>query len=86
MESLKQEQREGTVLARLAEKEYLPILTMNDGSAVTSENWRARRAELKALLERYSYGRTPDEPISVKGEVVREGNKRTYAGKVTKLR
>lgn len=70
------------ILDRLLEKGYPDILTMNDGSAVTAENWRARREELRELLERYSYGRTPREVPAVKGEVIREGNKRAYAGKV----
>ena len=35
----------------LKQKDYLPILTMQNGEAVTQDNWRARRAELQALLE-----------------------------------
>ena len=41
----------------LRERDYLPILTMNDGTPVTKEKWQARRAELIELLEKYSYGR-----------------------------
>ena len=41
----------------LRERDYLPILKMNDGTPVTKENWQARRAELSELLEKYSYGR-----------------------------
>ena len=41
----------------LRERDYLPILKMNDGTPVTRENWQERRAELVELLEKYSYGR-----------------------------
>lgn len=30
----------------LKERDLLPILKMNDGSVVTVENWRERRAEI----------------------------------------
>jgi len=41
----------------LREREYLPILKMNDGTHVSRENWQKRREELTELLEKYSYGR-----------------------------
>lgn len=53
----------------LAERAYLPILRMNDGRTVTRENWEERRGEMKELLEKYSYGRTPTCPVTVTGEV-----------------
>jgi len=56
----------------LAEKEYLPILQLADGTPVTAENWRERRAEMLRLLEKYSYGVTPPAPESVTGTVVEE--------------
>ncbi|MBQ9714191.1 MAG: hypothetical protein IJV83_02600 [Clostridia bacterium] len=65
----------------LKEKAYLPILKMNDGTPVTAENWRERRAELKEALEVYSYGRTPALPLRVWGEVL-EQEENAYAGKV----
>jgi len=52
----------------LAEKNYLPIDIMDDGSAVTRENWEQRRMEMLRLLMEYSYGYTPDVPVSVTGE------------------
>ncbi len=57
----------------LAERDYLPILKMNDGSEVTSENWEERRKELRELLEKYSYGHTPDVEVKVTGELIEEG-------------
>ena len=65
----------------LKEKDYLPILTMQNGEAVTKENWPARRAELQALLEEYSYGKTPKAPMQVRGEVQKR-DELAYAGKV----
>ncbi len=64
----------------LAEREYLPILRMNDGRAVTRENWEERRGEMKALLEKYSYGHTPTCRVSVTGEV-RKTDRNYCAGK-----
>ena len=46
----------------LKEKEYLPVLQMQDGSPVTRENWPQRRQEILQLLMQYSYGRTPEAP------------------------
>ncbi len=65
----------------LAKKEYLPILQMNDGTPVTKENWEERRAEMRALLEKYSYGHTPDIPVKVTSSVLKS-NPNAYAGKV----
>ena len=55
---------------KLKEKDYLSILKMQNGEEVTKENWPARRAELQALLEEYSYGKTPKAPRQVCGEVL----------------
>lgn len=66
----------------LKEKAYLPILEMQDGTPVTRETWEARRREMRALLETYSYGHTPDEPVTVKGAVYANGQY-TCAGKCT---
>ena len=52
----------------LAKKNYLPILKMNDGTAVTKENWRERREEMRELLEKYSYGRTRTVNVRVSGK------------------
>ena len=65
----------------LTEKDYLPILQMADGTPVTKENWEARRTEMRALLEKYSYGHTPDIPVKVSSSVVKT-NPNAYAGKV----
>ena len=62
----------------LAEREYLPVTTHADGSAATTETWQARRAELRRLLQEYSYGFTPEVPVTVTGEVVHAEN--TYFG------
>ncbi len=45
--------------AILSERNYLPILKMNDGTPVTRERWRERRLEMLELLREYSYGRGP---------------------------
>ncbi len=66
----------------LKERDLLPILKMNDGSPVTVENWRERRAEMLDDLQKYSYGYTPDCLGEGTGEVIFE-DKIAYAGKVT---
>ncbi len=65
---------------RLKEKGYLPVLKMRDGTAVSRETWERRRKEMLALLETYSYGKTPDVEVRVSGEVVKNG-RYTCAGK-----
>ena len=66
----------------LKERDYLPILKMNDGTPVTRENWQERRAELSELLEKYSYGRYRRPTIKkVWGEYV-TGDAAFCAGKV----
>jgi len=66
---------------KLREKNYLPILKMNDGRNVTIESWRERRKELLCALETYSYGITPPEPRKVYGSVISQ-NSDLCAGKV----
>lgn len=68
----------------LEERDLLPILKMNDGTPVTTENWEARRKEMLAALETYSYGHTPPAPKRVWGEIIEEDPEFTtiYAGKV----
>ncbi len=43
----------------LKERDFLPVLKMNDGTPVTKENFRERRLEMLELLREYSYGRGP---------------------------
>ena len=57
-----------TLKSILSEKSYLPILTLNDGAPVTRENWHIRRKEMLSLLEQYSYGKTPEKPLAIRGE------------------
>ena len=61
----------------LNEKDYLPILESN----ITKDTWPLRRAQLRKLLETWSYGKTPDVPVKVTGrtDFVDEI---AYAGKV----
>ena len=66
----------------LQEREYLPILKMNDGSQVTAENWDRRRQELLEALQIHSYGFTPEKAKRVWGKVLQE-DPAAYAGKVT---
>lgn len=65
----------------LAERDYLPITTHMDGTAVTRERWQERRAEMRRLLQKYSYGVTPDVPVSVTGAVIHTENTH-FGGKV----
>ena len=65
----------------LEEKDYLPILKMNDGSPVTRENWGARRQEMLELLYEYSYGRSPEKAEFITGEIS-SAKYNEYAGKV----
>lgn len=58
----------------LKERDYLPILKLNDGTTVTSENWQDRRKELLEILEKYSYGHTPNAEIWIDGLFRRFGN------------
>ena len=69
------------IVARLAEKDYLPILQMNDGKNVTPENWEQRRLELLEALQTHSYGVTPPAPLKVWGALLEE-DPLAYAGKV----
>ena len=69
----------------LKERDLLGILEMNDKTPVTRDNWRARRDEMKTLLETYSYGVTPPAPDSVWAEIVSEDD-HAYAGKVLQQR
>ncbi len=64
----------------LKEKDYLPVLKMNDGTQVTRENWQERKNEMRELLEKYSYGHTPATAVKVYGELKNTGNY-TCAGK-----
>lgn len=66
---------------RLRQKEYLPVLQMNDGSKVTPETWQQRRQELLEALQRHSYGVTPPAPRRVWGTLGEE-DPNAYAGKV----
>lgn len=70
-----------TLKEKLTERDYLPVLKMADGREVTRENWRERREEMLALLEKYSYGHTPKCPVKVWGETL-EINEKMCAGKV----
>lgn len=56
-------------MKELKEKNYLPILELNDGTPVTKENWEQRKAEMLDLLQKYSYGYTPKTPVKVSGEL-----------------
>ncbi len=48
------------------------VLTMNDGTKITtSQQWPARREEMKAILEHYELGHAPPPPGNVKGKVIR---------------
>ena len=66
----------------LAARELVPLLVHNDGTPVTRESWEKRRNELFELLYVNSYGRTPDAPKEVRGEV-QSVVKTAFASKAT---
>ena len=50
-------------------KEMPDVMTMNDGTKVTTvEQWHQRREEMKRLLEDYELGHTPPPPGNVSGQ------------------
>lgn len=65
----------------LKEKNYPDIFTVNTDFKVSPENWEEYRKELIWLLETYSYGKTPVEPVKVNGEISFT-DENSYAGKV----
>ena len=65
----------------LTERDLLPVLTHQDGSAVTPESWSKRREEMREALELWSYGHTLPKPRRVWGEVLTDRSDE-YAGKV----
>ena len=45
------------------------VMTMGDGTKVTTlAQWRARREEMKAILEHYELGHAPPPPGNVRGQ------------------
>ncbi|MBO5271002.1 MAG: acetylxylan esterase, partial [Clostridia bacterium] len=52
------------------------LLKMQNGEAVTSANWEARREELLSVLDREIYGTAPAAPVSVRVTAV--PNKKKY--------
>jgi hypothetical protein len=52
-------------------KEMPDVLTMNDGTKVTTPaQWQQRRQEMRQILEYYAVGLAPPPPGNVKGTVV----------------
>ena len=52
-------------------KEMPDVLTMNDGTKVTTlEQWKKRRQEIRRTLEYYATGQVPPPPGNVKGKEV----------------
>ena len=66
----------------LLERNYPRIDVFCDGTPVTAVGWAKRRKELIALLEEYSYGKTPKVEVTVKGRS-RGFGRYTCAGKCT---
>jgi hypothetical protein len=53
-------------------KEMPDVLTMNDGTRVTTlEQWKKRREEMRRILEYYAVGLAPPPPGNVKGQELR---------------
>ena len=48
-----------------------PLVTQ-DGAAVSSSDWGKRRAEILSLFETHVFGKTPDQPIRVRTQVMSE--------------
>ena len=66
----------------LARRGYLPVTTFADGTPVTAQTWKARRDEMRQLLEQYSYGVMQDTPVTVKGETIHT-DQNGFGGKVS---
>ena len=66
----------------LKEKNYLPILSMDDGTIVTRTNWALRRSEMLSLLMKHSYGKTPTLNVKVMPKDI-EYSRYDCAGKCT---
>ena len=66
----------------LTEKDYLPILKTNNGTPVNKDNWDTRRSEMRELLEKYSYGKTPSVNVSVEARDITK-SRYDFAGKCT---
>lgn len=66
--------------SELAARELPPLLIHSDGTPVTAESWRVRRAELLELLQVNSYGRTPAATEKVRWKIL-SAEKNAYAGK-----
>ncbi len=58
----------------LPERKEMPdVMVMNDGTRVTTpEQWKARREEMKRVLEYYAVGLAPPPPGNVKGVQTKE--------------
>ncbi len=65
----------------LKKRALLPILKFMDGREVTQENFCERKKEMRAILEKYSYGHTPNCKTEVHGDVIKS-DPNAYAGKV----
>ena len=53
-------------------KEMPEVMTMNDGTKVTTvEQWRQRREEMKQILEYYELGHAPPPPGNVTGQDIK---------------
>lgn len=59
------------MLKKILDERKIPaLMKMNDGTPVTAENWRARRAEILDILEKWEYGRVPKTCGETVGEVI----------------
>ncbi len=55
-------------------QEMPDAMTMNDGTKVTTvAQWRARREEMKTILEHYELGHAPPPPGNVSGQDIKSG-------------
>lgn len=70
----------------ISKRELPPLLSMNDGNTCTADLWRERRAEIIDSLQQHIYGCTPEPPKKVIGEIVGQGDKKAFAGKVNQQR
>jgi hypothetical protein len=63
-------------------RNYVKVNTLLDGTPLTKDNLEEYRKELISVLEKYSYGVTPDIKAQVSGKVVSR-DEIAYAGKCT---
>ncbi|MBO5945322.1 MAG: hypothetical protein J6Q69_01820, partial [Clostridia bacterium] len=69
----------------IRQREYINVTEGADGKCATADSWESHRDYMRTLLEKYSYGKTPARPKSVRAEILSVDDI-AYAGKVKEER